>query len=721
MGVAIGSLTSHIQTAIKDCSRQMPESDNQRWALPPDARDLLRRKNAATRAHDLYPTESNRKQLRKLQREVKTRIAAIRNERWDSTLRNIKPSHLAFWKLPKSLKGDTYSTMPPLSRPNTTPAMLDEEKAECLADSLEAQCSPSSLPVDPDHLRRVNSEVDRRKNEPLLDSIPPVTSDEVEELIKNLRPRKAPGSDGITNRVAKLFPVAIIQLLVAIYNAAMTKGVFPSEWKDAEVIGFLKPSKPPSNPTSYRPISLLKTLGKIYERLILARLRTFMDTKGMPIAEQFGFRAKHSCTNQVHRITEHILVKRQRGLSTGAIFLDVAKAFDKVWHNGLIYKLYEHGVPDRLVCIIRDFLSNRTFRYRVEGVCSQLHPVRAGVPQGSVLGPVLFTLYTNDIPRVHGVELALFADDTCVYTSGRSPDAICRRLQTAANTLGAWFRKWRIEINPSKSAALYFSRQKGTALPSIKLLDSPIPWEDQVKYLGVILDSKLNFSAHVTRVIQNRFLRRATGAPWYMRNSNLHIDLDLPTIAQHLKLASRRYFDSAVGHPNPLVVVAATYNPIALAFSSVADSGVSKSGAYKYEDGTRYVGDWNSKGQKHGMGHLLLPDGTRYDGCLASGMCSGLGVMAFPDGAKYEGEFMQGWFHGHGVFWRADGMKFEGEFRGGRVWGLGLVTFSDGSNGFPRNEGFFQDCKMVRRKRCPEVVQRAQKVAYMARAQCQQV
>ncbi|KPJ02068.1 RNA-directed DNA polymerase from mobile element jockey, partial [Papilio xuthus] len=446
--------------------------------------------------------------------------------------------------------------------------------------------------------------------------------DEVEILIKNSRPRKAPGSDSITNRVTKLLPVTIIQLLVAIFNAAMTKGVFPSEWKDAVVIGFLKPSKPPSNPTSYRPISLLKTFGKIYERLVLARLRSFMDTKGMPIAEQFGFRAKHSCTHQVHRITEHILAKRQRGLNTGALFLDVAKAFDKVWHNGLIYKLYEYGVPDRLVCIIRDFLSDRTFRYRVEGVCSQSHPVRAGVPQGSVLGPVLFTLYTNDMPRVHGVELALFADDTCIYTSGRKPDAICRRLQTAANTLGAWFRKWRIEINPTKSAAVYFSRLKVTRLPSVTLMDSPIPWEDNVKYLGVILDSKLNFSAHVTRVrnraafilgrlyalfnkkskmslrnkvtlfksvvrpvmtyaspvfahiapkqihrlqvIQNRFLRRATGAPWYMRNSDLHIDLDLPTIAQHLKLASRRYFDSAVGHPNPLVVSAATYNPIAL-------------------------------------------------------------------------------------------------------------------------------------------------------------
>ncbi|KAG8228884.1 hypothetical protein J437_LFUL007621 [Ladona fulva] len=104
--------------------------------------------------------------------------------------------------------------------------------------------------------------------------------------------------------------------------------------------------------------------------------------------------------------------------------------------------------------------------------------------------------------------------------------------------------------------------------------------------------------------------------------------------------------------------------------------GVVKSGSYKWEDGSKYVGDWNAKGQKHGMGHLTFPDGTRYDGAFNNGLCGGLGVIRFPDGAKYEGEFMQGWFHGHGVFWRADGMKFEGEFRGGRIWGLGEVSFS---------------------------------------------
>lgn len=98
---------------------------------------------------------------------------------------------------------------------------------------------------------------------------------------------------------------------------------------------------------------------------------------------------------------------------------------------------------------------------------------------------------------------------------------------------------------------------------------------------------------------------------------------------------------------------------------------VSKTGAYNYEDGTKYIGDWNVRGMKHGAGTLMMTGGMRYDGGFQNGLCSGLGVIIFPDGAKYEGEFMQGWFHGHGVFWRSDGMKYEGEFRGGRIWGLG--------------------------------------------------
>ncbi|XP_030748234.1 MORN repeat-containing protein 4 homolog isoform X2 [Sitophilus oryzae] len=127
-------------------------------------------------------------------------------------------------------------------------------------------------------------------------------------------------------------------------------------------------------------------------------------------------------------------------------------------------------------------------------------------------------------------------------------------------------------------------------------------------------------------------------------------------------------------------------------------------GGNRFDNGAIYVGSWNKNGQMHGEGQLLLPDGTKYDGCFEEGLYNGLGVLTFSDSSRYEGEFYQGWFHGYGVFWRSDTTRHEG-----------LTTFSDNTHGFPRNEGFFQECNLKRRKNCPDVVQKAQKVAFMAR------
>lgn len=140
-------------------------------------------------------------------------------------------------------------------------------------------------------------------------------------------------------------------------------------------------------------------------------------------------------------------------------------------------------------------------------------------------------------------------------------------------------------------------------------------------------------------------------------------------------------------------------------------------GTYRYPDGSEYTGEWNEQGQRHGLGYMSFPDGANYDGRFEQGMCHGYGVMQFPDNSKYAGEFKLGKFHGLGIFQRGDGMKFEGEFREGRVHGLGLVTFQDRSHGLPHNEGFFQDHRLMRREKCPLVIQKANQAAQTAIAQ----
>lgn len=147
---------------------------------------------------------------------------------------------------------------------------------------------------------------------------------------------------------------------------------------------------------------------------------------------------------------------------------------------------------------------------------------------------------------------------------------------------------------------------------------------------------------------------------------------------------------------------------------SVASNSKMITGSYKYPDGSEYKGEWNNDGQRHGFGVLLLNDGTKYIGEFEFGLCHGLGVMSFADGSRFEGEFNQGKYHGCGIFVRCDRMKFEGEFQDGKVSGKGLLTFTDGSHGLPRNEGYFEGNKLIYREKCTEIISKANQVAKMA-------
>ncbi|GBP90906.1 Probable RNA-directed DNA polymerase from transposon BS [Eumeta japonica] len=156
----------------------------------------------------------------------------------------------------------------------------------------------------------------------------------------------------------------------------------------------------------------------------------------------------------VEYISEGFKVKRK----TVAVFFDVVKAFDRVWHAGLIHKLYKLELPDRLVLIIHHYISNRHFSFRLDNTYSSMRPIRAGVPQGSTLSPLLYSAYVNDIPRPStGVQLALFADDTALYIRSNSLGNILPRLQRAIVELTQWLRLWRINVNPDKSASIYFN------------------------------------------------------------------------------------------------------------------------------------------------------------------------------------------------------------------------------------------------------------------------
>jgi len=225
------------------------------------------------------------------------------------------------------------------------------------------------------------------------------------------------------------------------------------------VTSILKPGNDPALPSSYRSISLLGTIGKLFEKILLARILHAVNVHGLLRNEQSGFRPRHSTSLQLDRLVERITRNFGKKRLTGAVFLDVTKAFNTIWIDGLLYKLTLLNFPSYIVHTISSYLWGRTFEASFQAGTSSRRGMRASVAQGGLISPVLFSLYVNDMPSPsHHVELALYADDTAIIATSRKPTLLVSYLESYLNDLQWWLSEWRISINVSKSTAIIFVR-----------------------------------------------------------------------------------------------------------------------------------------------------------------------------------------------------------------------------------------------------------------------
>jgi hypothetical protein len=209
-------------------------------------------------------------------------------------------------------------------------------------------------------------------------------------------------------------------------------------------IKFLKPIKPPSHPDSYRPISLLYALSKLLESVVARRLAAHAQRFHLIPTEKFGFRKQHSTIAQLSRVCDYITHGYNLRKHTAMLLLDLEKAYDTIWTRGLLRKLIQFDFPAHFIVFVHSYLSGHTFNVIVDGVSSIPRTHRAGLPQGAVLSPILFTLYISDIPRSPHVQLALYADDTALVTQSWRVDTIVRRLTTAVHRLKQYFARLRL-------------------------------------------------------------------------------------------------------------------------------------------------------------------------------------------------------------------------------------------------------------------------------------
>ena len=271
-------------------------------------------------------------------------------------------------------------------------------------------------------------------------------------------------------------------------------------WKHARVISIIKPGKDPALLSSYRHISLFDTIGKLFEKILLARILHVVSERGLMRDDQFGFRPRHSTSLQLARLFQRITRNFGEKRFNGPVFLDVAKAFDTVWIDDLLYKLTLLNFPSSIVYTMSSYLRGRSFGASFQMATSS-RGMQAGVAQGGLISTVLFSLNVKDMPSPsHHVDVALYADDTAIIATSRKPTLLVSYLESYVNNIKRWLSEWRIVINVSKSTTINLARDGRRFIQPrpVTLSGESIQWVDTTRYLGVTLDTRLTWLPHIS-------------------------------------------------------------------------------------------------------------------------------------------------------------------------------------------------------------------------------
>lgn len=459
-------------------------------------------------------------------KRVKQRILRLQVQHWDSRLQQLNKPTYEFWKLAKTFTNPRSVTA---SKPLHGPRGLvysSTDKANLFSEVMEQQFMLNPEPYNEATIRLVNHCLQHTNLDEAFDPAYLTTPREVQHTIKRLRGRSAAGPDKIPTLALKHAPRKLLVLLTRLFNAMLLHSYFPSVWKTAKIIMIPKTGKDHLFPDNHRPISLLPTLSKIYERLIHRRLYHQVDVLNLLPHHQYGFRPGYDTVAQLVRVTEEITFQYNSFGHSFGVFLDSSKAFDRVWHDGLLYKLIQFAFPVYFVKLIQNYLTDRSFFVFCNGTSSILRPITAGVPQGSVLGPLLFNLYTADIPTSQHTKLATFADDTAIFSSHHNHRYAHLHAQRHLNLIEQWTTNWRIKTNLEKTCVVHFTRRRPAALRPLTFFGDPLQLQDSAKYLGIELDRKLTFRTHLITVAK-RALQRTLALYPMLKSPVLSMDTRL--------------------------------------------------------------------------------------------------------------------------------------------------------------------------------------------------
>ncbi len=342
---------------------------------------------------------------------------------------------------------------------------------------------------------------------PTVDTIPFTLTDVTDQLTL-LNPSKAYGPDGIGPRLLKELKSVIGPSLHSLFSCSLQQMKIPLIWKQANVVPIHK-KEDKADPSNYRPVSLLNTISKIFEKIVFKYLFNYLrDT--MAISNfQSGFLPGCSTTCQLAEIYHKFCDAVSNGKEVRVVFLDISRAFDRVWHAGLLYKLRRAGIKGSLLEWIKNYLSERKQRVCLNGQFSEWGTITAGVPQGSVLGPLLFLIFINDLTDVvRHTQLRLFADDTCLFITVDNRDTDSELINSDLSAIHAWSDQWLVAFSAPKTKSLLISNKSDRQnFPSVVFNNVIVNEVQTHKHLGMTLSYNLKWTSHINEIYDKAMKR----------------------------------------------------------------------------------------------------------------------------------------------------------------------------------------------------------------------
>jgi len=443
----------------------------------------------------------------------------------------------------------------------TMPQKIANEIPPCEDDNLDDSVEGNGSTVD-DSL-------------PLLNfSNCPVTDSEILEAISMLLPKKSEDFNGVSMFFIKKFKNLIVSPLRHIFNRSFISAVVPLQFKIAKVIPLFK-SGDRSLPDNYRPISLLSCFSKIFEKVVCISLTNFLEFNNILTPDQYGFRKSHSAVHPMVHLMNFVSRALNKKETAIAIFCDLRKAFDTVNHKILFKKMHDIGIRGLELEWFKNYLLNRKQFVYLNGKSSNLLEILLGVPQGSILGPILFLIYINDLPLSSLLKSLLFADDTALLASGSNIEELNRFVNSEFQKVVYYFRKNRLSLHPEKTKFMIFSNSVNVKKDPPQIfanynnLNGPedanlvYPIENitvnstvpAIRYLGVYFDPQLNFKYHI-KIISNKISRMLY---FYRQVKNILTEkakrfLYFSSIHSHLIFAIHIWSCTPDSNLNPLIL-----------------------------------------------------------------------------------------------------------------------------------------------------------------------